>query len=164
MGSSAGHGPSIEGERLDGHHGSPAAPARAIDVSDRLLGALSLRRNLRALFVPPETHLRPLDGLRALSILWVMLFHAAWYSATFVPLPTYVALLDANLLAEVYLAMTRGQDSLMIDSAPTPQAETRRAMSELTLVVMVATAEELAAIDRPRGRPAPLWLRRCGWG
>ncbi len=57
------------------------------------------------------------------------------------------ALLDANLLAEVYLAMTRGQDSLMIDSAPTPQAETRRAMSELTLVVMVATAEELAAHD-----------------
>ncbi len=57
------------------------------------------------------------------------------------------ALLDANLLAEVYLAMTRGQDSLIIDAAPTPQAqaETRRNMGELKLVVLVATAEELAA-------------------
>ena len=32
------------------------------------------------------------------------------------------ALLDANLLAEVYLAMTRGQDSLGIDLAPAPKA------------------------------------------
>ena len=57
------------------------------------------------------------------------------------------ALLDANLLAEVYLAMTRGQDSLIIDIAPTlqAQAETRRNLGELKLVVLVATAEELAA-------------------
>src|SRR5476649_1095781 len=43
------------------------------------------------------------------------------------------ALLDANLLAEVYLALTRGQDSLIIDAAPTPQAqaETRRATGNL---------------------------------
>ncbi len=32
------------------------------------------------------------------------------------------ALLDANLLAAVYLAMTRGQDSLIMDIEPTPQA------------------------------------------
>ncbi len=81
---------------------SSAGHEREIDVSDRLLDALSLRRNLRALFVPPDTHLRPLDGLRALSILWVMLFHAAWYSATFVPLPTYVALLDAAWMVPVW--------------------------------------------------------------
>ncbi|MEO7725877.1 MAG: DNA polymerase III subunit epsilon [Burkholderiales bacterium] len=57
------------------------------------------------------------------------------------------ALLDANLLAEVYLAMTRGQDSLMIDAAPTPQAraETRRASGTLALIVLTATVEELAA-------------------
>ena len=55
------------------------------------------------------------------------------------------ALLDANLLAEVYLAMTRGQDSLIIEAAPTreAQAETRRASGELNLLVIVATAEEL---------------------
>lgn len=56
------------------------------------------------------------------------------------------ALLDANLLAEVYLAMTRGQDSLIIDVAPTPQAaaETRRAAGKLDLIVISASAEELA--------------------
>ena len=56
------------------------------------------------------------------------------------------ALLDANLLAEVYLALTRGQDSLLIDFVPTPRAaETRRAAGELALIVVPASAEELAA-------------------
>ena len=56
------------------------------------------------------------------------------------------ALLDANLLAEVYLALTRGQDSLIIDVAPTPQAaaETRRAAGNLQLIVILANAQELA--------------------
>ena len=56
------------------------------------------------------------------------------------------ALLDANLLAEVYLAMTRGQDSLIIDIEPTLQAaaETRRAAGKLELIVIPASAEELA--------------------
>ena len=77
------------------------------------------------------------------------------------------ALLDANLLAEVYLAMTRGQDSLIIDVAPTPaaQAETRRAAGELKLVVLAATTEELAEheaqlaeIDKA-SRGACLWSK-----
>jgi DNA polymerase-3 subunit epsilon len=77
------------------------------------------------------------------------------------------ALLDANLLAEVYLAMTRGQDSLIIDVAPMPaaQAETRRAAGELKLVVLAATAEELAEheaqlaeIDKA-SRGACLWSK-----
>ena len=60
------------------------------------------------------------------------------------------ALLDANLLAEVYLAMTRGQDSLIIDAVPTreAQAATRRATGELALVVLSASAEELAAHEQ----------------
>ena len=60
------------------------------------------------------------------------------------------ALLDANLLAEVYLAMTRGQDSLIIDIAPAPQAvaATRRAAGKLELVVLAASAEELAEHDK----------------
>lgn len=75
------------------------------------------------------------------------------------------ALLDARLLADVYLAMTRGQDSLMIDlpeervaplqdGAATPLGE---------LVVLRASADELAAheaqlagIDRVSGG-------RCVW-
>jgi len=57
------------------------------------------------------------------------------------------ALLDANLLAGAYLAMTRGQDSLIIDVEPTPQAvaETRKAAGKLELSVIPASAEELAA-------------------
>jgi DNA polymerase-3 subunit epsilon len=77
------------------------------------------------------------------------------------------ALLDANLLAEVYLAMTRGQDSLIIDMAPAPQTvtATRRAASALDLVVLAASAEELAEhakqlaeIDKA-SNGATLWRR-----
>lgn len=56
------------------------------------------------------------------------------------------ALLDANLLAEAFLAMTRGQDSLIIEVEPTPQAAaaTRLAIGKLELIVIVASAEDLA--------------------
>ena len=83
--------PSVEGPERE-----------AVELADRLHAAFSVRRHLRALFVPPDTHLRPLDGLRAISILWVMLFHAAWYAATFVSLPTYVALLEAPWMVPVW--------------------------------------------------------------
>ena len=56
------------------------------------------------------------------------------------------ALLDAELLAEVYMAMTRGQDSLMMDLGETPQATMQQATakSELKLAVLKATDIELA--------------------
>jgi DNA polymerase III subunit epsilon len=59
------------------------------------------------------------------------------------------ALLDANLLAEVYLAITRGQDNLVIDIEPTPQValETRRAAGKLTLIVLKANESELSEHD-----------------
>lgn len=62
-------------------------------MTSAIPAAFSLRRNLRQLFVPPEGHLRPLDGLRALSILWVVVFHVGWYAAPVIPVPTYAALL-----------------------------------------------------------------------
>jgi len=68
--------------------------------AERLRGAFSLRRNLRALFVPPAGHLRPLDGLRALSILWVVLFHAGWYAAFHIPPAMYGALLGRETRRE----------------------------------------------------------------
>ncbi len=77
------------------------------------------------------------------------------------------ALLDANLLAEVYLAMTRGQDSLAMDIEPAPaQVEAiREATGKLDLIVIPATAEELAAhaqqladIDKA-SRGACVWSR-----
>jgi peptidoglycan/LPS O-acetylase OafA/YrhL len=67
-------------------------------------GAFSLDRNLRALFVPPAGpgHLRPLDGVRALSILWVVLFHAGWYAAWHIPPPAYVAMLTSPAMLPVW--------------------------------------------------------------
>jgi DNA polymerase-3 subunit epsilon len=57
------------------------------------------------------------------------------------------ARLDAELLAEVYLALTRGQDSLLIDLAtPTGQpAGMPRVAADRPLVVVRASREELAA-------------------
>ncbi len=76
------------------------------------------------------------------------------------------ALLDAELLAEVYLAMTRGQESLMIEvestQADVGAAEFRR--GELKLAVLRASPDELAIheaqladIDKISG--AALWRR-----
>jgi peptidoglycan/LPS O-acetylase OafA/YrhL len=78
--------------------------------TERLLSAFSPRRNLRALFVPPAAktagatgaHLGPLDGLRALSILWVVLFHAGWYSLWYIPRATYASLLVSRLMLPVW--------------------------------------------------------------
>ena len=59
------------------------------------------------------------------------------------------ALLDAGLLAEVYIRLTRGQDSLVIHedeaASGTPQALLARDLTQYTLTVIAATAEEQAA-------------------
>lgn len=57
------------------------------------------------------------------------------------------ALIDADLLAQVYLNMTRGQDSLVIDSSESargPVAAGQMDLSALELPVARASAEELA--------------------
>jgi DNA polymerase-3 subunit epsilon len=56
------------------------------------------------------------------------------------------ALLDAELLGEVYLCMTRGQESLIMDlEAPPPrQASGDEMLRQYRLVVQYASAEELA--------------------
>lgn len=76
------------------------------------------------------------------------------------------ALLDAQLLAEVYLAMTRGQESLTIDIV-TPRAEVGEglpAASQAQLILLSPSPEELAAhhaylleLDRD-AKGACLWL------
>lgn len=61
------------------------------------------------------------------------------------------ALLDANLLAEVYGRMTRGQESLVIDAADDSPAQVAAAAVDLTafdLVVLTATEQEEAAHDK----------------
>ena len=56
------------------------------------------------------------------------------------------ALLDAELLAEVYLAMTRGQESLVmeLDEAPAAPSAGGAALERPPLLVLAASAEELA--------------------
>ena len=80
------------------------------------------------------------------------------------------ALLDAQLLAEVYLAMTRGQESLTIDIIM-PRAEVGEGLSDagpVRLILIRASAEELAAhhaylVELDRGaKGACLWLAPAG--
>jgi len=74
------------------------------------------------------------------------------------------ALLDAQLLAEVYLAMTRGQDGLLMEVVESVEAATARVdLSRLPFSVLRATDDELAAheavlksIEKDRRKPA-LW-------
>lgn len=76
------------------------------------------------------------------------------------------ALLDAELLAEVYLAMTRGQDSLIVETeqARTEVKATAFERGDLKLGVLRASAEEVAAheaqladIDKASG--GSVWRR-----
>lgn len=54
------------------------------------------------------------------------------------------ALLDAELLADVFLAMTRGQESLLIDLETTNLTEvTITNLDDLNLIVLSASADEL---------------------
>jgi len=60
------------------------------------------------------------------------------------------ALIDADLLAQVYLNLTRGQDSLVIEAAQesrAPVAGSAADLRTLELPVLAATAEENAAHD-----------------
>jgi DNA polymerase-3 subunit epsilon len=76
------------------------------------------------------------------------------------------ALLDARLLAECYLAMTRGQESLVIELETAAQAEAAvRAIDVANLIVLPALPEEVAlheqyldAMEKEAKGPA-LWRK-----
>jgi DNA polymerase-3 subunit epsilon len=78
------------------------------------------------------------------------------------------ALLDAELLAEVYLAMTRGQESLMMpleeESKPDTAANLAPDTERLPLRVLCASSEELAAHDAVLADIGErcLWLAKTG--
>ena len=77
------------------------------------------------------------------------------------------ALLDAELLADVYLAMTRGQESLimMLDEPP-PQVDDGEGCGPIErppLRVLRATAEELAGHDKVLGEIAKANKGHCLW-
>ena len=78
------------------------------------------------------------------------------------------ALLDAELLADVYLAMTRGQDSLIVETEVVQVAAGEKGFDrgKLKLAVVHASAEELSAheaqlaeIDKASG--CALWRREA---
>jgi DNA polymerase-3 subunit epsilon len=76
------------------------------------------------------------------------------------------ALLDARLLAEVYLCMTRGQESLMMDvEVPVSTAVAQAAIGSLNLVILQASQDELAEHSRllaeidKASKGACLWAR-----
>lgn len=58
------------------------------------------------------------------------------------------ALLDAGLLADVYLSMTRGQDALQIGLAPATDIDLGPSVDVSQLIVLPATAEEAAAHEK----------------
>ena len=77
------------------------------------------------------------------------------------------AQIDARLLAEIYLSMTRGQESLVMEAAPATAAAAAVEIvhDKLDLVVIKATREELAAhakqlddIDKASGGTS-LWRK-----
>jgi DNA polymerase-3 subunit epsilon len=81
------------------------------------------------------------------------------------------ALLDARLLAEVYLALTRGQDSLVMDLDQPSAAQSAAALVDAKqLTVLRATGEEvkehekiLDAIDQTaKEKGGSLWRRLAG--
>lgn len=74
------------------------------------------------------------------------------------------ALLDAELLAEVYLAMTRGQESLVIDlEVPAQALPTPGLGGRPPLLVLRASEEEVAAHDRVLQEVATESKGRCLW-
>ncbi len=74
------------------------------------------------------------------------------------------ALLDAELLAEVYLAMTRGQESLVMDLEPAPAAGGHAVAAErLPLRVLPASAEELAEHERVLAEITRESKGKCLW-
>ncbi|MGH8766368.1 MAG: DNA polymerase III subunit epsilon [Burkholderiales bacterium] len=81
------------------------------------------------------------------------------------------ALLDARLLAEVYLALTRGQDSLVMDlDQPSEEAMAAARVDAKKLTVLRATAQELKehekildAVDKAsREKGGSLWRKLAG--
>ena len=67
----------------------------------RLSHAFSLRRNVRLLFEPNAGRYAALDGFSALSILWVVVFHTAWFSWALAP-SVYVPMLHSPWMRLVW--------------------------------------------------------------
>jgi len=78
------------------------------------------------------------------------------------------ALLDAGLLGEVYLAMTRGQDTLVMDLTAQARADDAEPVLPEQLIVVAASAQEQAAHEAlldsiaKEMRGTPVWRAAAG--
>jgi DNA polymerase-3 subunit epsilon len=74
------------------------------------------------------------------------------------------ALLDAGLLADVYLSMTRGQDTLVMDLAAAAAVDDGGPIDAARLIVLAAQPDEVAAHDallasiEKETRTPPVWM------
>jgi DNA polymerase-3 subunit epsilon len=73
------------------------------------------------------------------------------------------ALLDAQLLAEVYLAMTRGQETLAMEPIALTAAQRRQRNTTARIRVLRASAEELAAHAQYMQEMARDCADACAW-
>ncbi|MBK7685130.1 MAG: DNA polymerase III subunit epsilon [Rhodocyclaceae bacterium] len=73
------------------------------------------------------------------------------------------ALLDAELLADVYLAMTRGQNSLLIDFGTTAGASVAIATEHPPLRVLRASEDELAGHEKVLAEVDKQSQGKCLW-
>jgi DNA polymerase-3 subunit epsilon len=75
--------------------------------------------------------------------------------------------LDSRLLAEVWLAMTRGQDSLMIDQFDVPSTEgaaaNERRSDVAKLAVILPSAQELEAHEKYLAALDKSMKGKCLW-
>jgi peptidoglycan/LPS O-acetylase OafA/YrhL len=57
--------------------------------------AFSLRRNLTLLTTPPaRRHFHPIDGMRALAVLWIIVMHCVWFQFPFLKLEDWTRRMD----------------------------------------------------------------------
>lgn len=86
------------------------------------------------------------------------------YGVNYARRTLHSALLDAELLADVYLAMTRGQESLAIDFAPVRAMEAHAAAAERApLILLRATRQELDEHERVLREIDKESKGRCLW-
>ncbi|MEM7050098.1 MAG: acyltransferase [Acidobacteriota bacterium] len=64
------------------------------ETMQRAWELMSPRKTVRQLFSPPPGHLRAVDGLRALAVLWIILMHCVWFQMVFMEEATFVELLE----------------------------------------------------------------------
>src|SRR5688572_9062222 len=73
----------------EGVEGRPEPREIPAGLGQRVRLAFSLRRNIESIYRPPSTREASVDGLRALSMFWVMATHVFLALSVYVDYPSY---------------------------------------------------------------------------